>query len=109
MATYASLTDEEKEALAIGDTWLRSSLVVLTKFTKGADFDRQQQFWASNVEPALDKLDAGQLIPRSTGHAGAKPLTKGEIAAIKTWLSKIDTDMGTNLAVVVKAIGVNAE
>ena len=108
MATYASLTQEEKDTLALADTWIRGALVSLTRFTTDADFDLKLQYWTDNVLPILATLDAPETIPQASGHAGASDLTAAQINAIKAWLAGIDGDMTTNLSLVVKAIGVNA-
>ena len=108
MATYDSLTQEQKAALAMGDKWVRGALVSLKQFTDDADFDLKLQYWEDNILPILALLDAGETIPQATGHAGASDLNKGQLAAIKAWLAGIDGDMTTNMSTVVKAIGVNA-
>lgn len=107
MATYANLTQGQKDALALGDAWLRGALVSLIGFTKQADFDLKLQYWTDNIDAALAALDAGQVIPQSTNHAGASGLTKAEYQAIKNWLASINSDMTSNLSVAVKAVGVN--
>ena len=108
MATYDSLTTEQKAALALGDKWVRGALVSLKQFTDDADFDLKLQYWTDNIVPILALLDNGELIPQASGHAGASDLNKAQLAAIKTWLEGIDGDMTTNMTTVVKAIGVNA-
>jgi hypothetical protein len=108
MATYDSLTTEQKAALALGDKWVRGALVSLKQFTDDADFDLKLQYWQDTIVPVLALLDAEALIPQASGHAGASDLNKAQMAAIKSWLQGIDTDMTTNMSTVVKAIGVNA-
>ena len=108
MATYESLTQAEKEAVALGDVWVRGALVSLKRFTDEADFDLKLQYWTDTIAPILATLDAGEVIPQASGHAGASDLTATQIAAIKSWLASIDEDMTTNMSLVVKAIGVNA-
>ena len=108
MATYASLTQAQKDSLALGDKWVRGALVSLKQFTDNADFDLKLQYWTDTIAPILALLDAGATIPQASGHAGASDLTKAQLTAIKSWLEQIDADMTTNMSVVVKAIGVNA-
>ena len=109
MATYDSLTAEEKETLALGDKWIRGAMVLLVNFVRDAEFGLNRQYWDDDVVPVLATLDPGELIPQATGHAGASDLTPAQLAAIETWLVSIEDDMDTNLALVVKAVGVNAE
>ena len=108
MATYDSLTTEQKAVLALGDKWVRGALVSLVQFVHDADFDLKLQYWTDNIVPVLALLDAGELIPQASGHAGASDLNKAQMAAIQAWLAGISEDMTTNMSTVVKAIGVNA-
>ena len=108
MATYDSLTTEQKAVLALGDKWVRGALVSLVQFVHDADFDLKLQYWTDNIVPVVALLDAGELIPQASGHAGASDLNKAQLAAIQAWLAGINGDMTTNLSIVVKAIGVNS-
>jgi len=108
MTQYTDLTQSEQEALALGDKWIRGALVLLNSFIKDADFDLKLQYWTDIIAPILTALDNGQTIPVASNHAGAVPLTATQLTAIKNWLAGIDSDMTSNLPLVVKAIGVNA-
>ena len=108
MATYDSLTQAEKDTVALGDMWIRGALVLLVNFVRDAEFGLNQQHWDDEVAPILATLDAPETIPQASGHAGASDLTAAEMNAIEVWIGSIETDMDTNLALVLKAVGVNA-
>jgi len=108
MATYDSLTPEEKETVALGDKWVRGAMVLLVNFVRDAEFSLNQQHWTDEVAPILATLDINEVVPQASGHAGASDLTATELGAIETWLGSIASDMDTNLALVLKAVGVNA-
>jgi len=108
MATYESLTQAEKDTVALGDKWVRGAMVLLVNFVRDAEFSLNQQHWNDNVAPILATLDVNEVVPQASGHAGASDLTATELEAIETWLGGIAGDMDTNLALVLKAVGVNA-
>jgi len=108
MATYDSLTPEEKETVALGDKWVRGAMVLLVNFVRDAQFSLNQQHWDDEVAPILATLDVNEVVPQASGHAGASDLTAAELSAIEVWLGSIAADMDTNLALVLKAVGVNA-
>lgn len=108
MATYASLTPEQKEKIAQAEKWVRGAISSLVAYADAADFDLKEQYYLNEVKPILDTLTAGEIIPNSSGLGGAVNVTKGELAAAFTWLFGIQEDIDINLAVVVKLIGINA-
>ena len=60
------------------------------------------------AKPIVDTLDNGEIIPNSSGLAGATDITEAQMQAVMSWLFGIQGDIDTNIAVVVKLIGINA-
>lgn len=108
MATYASLTAQQKATIAQAEVWMRGAISSLVAYADNADFNLKEQYWLGQVKPIVDSLDAGAVIPNSSGLAGAVDITKGEMVAAIAWLFSIQDDIDTNLATVVKLIGINA-
>jgi hypothetical protein len=59
------------------------------------------------VDPLLAELDPAAVIPNSTGLAGAKPMTAAEFLALQAMARGLVTLAEANVAVIVKAIGIN--
>ena len=108
MATYDSLTPEQKELIAQAERWLRGAVSSLVSFADEADFNLKEQYWLDNVEPLVSSLDPGEIIPNSSSLAGASDISRGEMIAAMGWLFGIQDDIDTNLSTVVKLIGINA-
>ena len=108
MATYASLTAEQKALIGQAERWARGAMSSLVAYADAADFDLKEQYWLAQAKPIVDTLDAGQIIPNSSGLAGAVDINKAEMLGAMTWLFGIQDDIDTNLAIVVKLIGINA-
>ncbi len=85
MATYASLTTEEKEILAAWERncrgWVNTAIsrsIIEARALK-ASLDA-----SGGAGDLLDSLDAGEIIPNSSGIAGAHDLTKEEWAVLRS-------------------------
>ena len=97
MATYAPLTQDEKDLLAAWERntrgWLNS---LSTAIAQARALDASLE--ASNGPGAiLDSLDVGEIVPNSSGIAGAQNLTKEEWAVMRQaglqdFLLAYDTD-----------------
>lgn len=109
MSTYNELTTEQKADLAAYDTFLRGTIRSLVGVMTKAAPERWQAFASASVDPAIESLADGELIPNSTGLAGAKPLTKAEFIALQTLMRSLLTTARNNIAVITKAVGVNGE
>ena len=75
MATYDSLTVEEKDRLAFFTTQLRAEYGTLARFLDGVD-DLRTHYTAQGIGAIFAKLDAGAVVPNASGLAGSAPLTK---------------------------------
>ena len=105
---YEDLTNEQKNDIARYDNFMRSILKALGKVGKEADSVVMNQFALLNVDPVISSLDQGELIPNSTGYAGAKPLTKTEFLTLQGILRGLETTKLNHMEVMVKAIGVDS-
>ncbi len=105
---YEDLTPEEQALLGQAERWLRGMLSSFYSMLDDADFPLKQAFWTANIVPILAQLDNGDVIPNTSGLAGAVDVTVGNINAVYSWISSVNGDMDTNLALVEKFIGVNA-
>ena len=108
MATYASLTQAEKNTIAQAERWMRGAISSLVAYADTADFNMKEQYWLGEVKPIVDTLDPGEVIPNTSGLAGAGDITEAQMPAAMTWLFGIQSDIDSNLALVVKLIGINA-
>ena len=108
MATYESLTTEEKQKIAQAERWLRGAMSSLVAYADDADFNLKEQYWLSEVKPIVDTLDPGEIIPNTSGLAGAVDITEAQMPAALNWLFGIQADIDTNIALVTQLIGINA-
>jgi len=108
MATYASLNAQQKADLATYDTFLRGTFSSLASLAKESDSMVWNQFAVANVDPVLATVDAAEVIPKSTGLAGAKDLTQAEFLQIQAIARQLTALLATNLPLIVKAVGINA-
>lgn len=88
MATYNSLTQEQKDKLAVFTTLLRGYYGELARFLDGVD-DAAIHYQANGIGAILNSLDAGAVVPNATGLAGAQALTKEELQAAVTDMSAL--------------------
>ncbi len=89
MASYASLTQEEKDKLAFFTTQLRGEYGELARFLDGVD-NLRAHYTAQGIGAILAKVDAAEVIPNASGLAGSTTLTQAE------WNTAI-ADMGALL------------
>lgn len=108
MATYDSLSSEQKEDIATYDKFLRGFFSSISAIGKQADAETWNQFAIANCDAALATLADGETIPNSTNLGGAKPLTVAEFRALQTIARNLKSLSDSNRALLVKAVGVNA-
>lgn len=108
MATYESLTPQQKADLADG---LRSVCGLLRRIS--AEYNAHQwpnlaTYWAATVQPLLDSLDPGESVPNPTDLAGTGDLPKAHVNALWTFVeTQVYGTMDANRAALVNAIGIN--
>lgn len=109
MATYASLTVQQKLDLASADVYYRKFLRMFIRVMREMDSVNSESFVTTVVDPIVASLDVGEVVPNSTGYTGALGLTKAQFSGlegvVRNWISQVTG----NQAVVTKAIGINSD
>jgi hypothetical protein len=94
MATYASLTTEEKNILQNMTNMLRGWAGEQARTNNHAEVINDD--YNAQVVTLLTSLDAGEVIPNTSGLAGAASLTKEEVTTLVSHVQNILTDMSTH-------------
>lgn len=84
MATYASLTQEQKDTLAQHQTILRSTIGELARMLNHARI--VDDFYNASASAIIATLDPGELIPNPTGAGDAVALTESETITLESYL-----------------------
>lgn len=106
MATYASLSDQDKAVV--------QNTVNLIRAAAGAVAKTWNQLKAiaddSNATGLVTSIDASEVIPNSSGLAGSDDMTRTEVVNLYNLLNGIRTtnDTAANRAAMSKAAGINA-
>jgi len=108
MATYDSLTDEQKKDLAIYDTAMRGAVSSAVGITKAIDAASLATFGKDRVDPIMATLDDGEVVPNSTNLGSAKDITALEYKALQVIIRGVLKTLNDNRSLIVKAIGINA-
>lgn len=109
MATYDSLTDEQK---ADYKTYAKSMIGAASSIgaiARAMDFEVIEQFGADNVAAFLAGLDAGEVLPNPTGLGDAKDMTVEDFIVLQAWVRSIFNRDPALQSAFVKAVGVNAQ
>lgn len=106
MATYASLSEQDKAVVQNTVNLIRASVGSLGKgwnVIKAIADD-------TNAVNLVTSLDAAEVIPNSSFLAGSDDLTRTEVVALYNLLNSIRTtnDTTANRAAMSKAAGINA-
>ncbi len=94
MATYASLTTEQKNILAAFTNNLRAWCGEMARTNNHADASNTS--YNSFVTTILSSLDAGEIVPNTSGLPGAQSLTKEEVITLVSHQQNMLTDMSTH-------------
>lgn len=110
MAFEDSLDAAEKDDIQQYDRFVRGVISSLVAVAKTSNPSLWQKFAETRVDPALAKLADSDVIPKhpEMGLTGAADLTKQEMVALQTLVRSLLTDQQTNLGLIVKAVGINA-
>jgi NADP-dependent 3-hydroxy acid dehydrogenase YdfG len=76
MATYVSLTQEQKDQLHALLTQARAFAGTLARDMQDAQV--LDDSWDATISAIVTTLDPGEIIPNESGLAGASPITKEE-------------------------------
>jgi hypothetical protein len=94
MATYASLTQGEKDLLAAFTNSLRAWTGEQARTNNHADASNTS--WIASVSTLVGSLDASEVIPNTSGLAGAEDLTKEEVTTLVSHQQNMMTNMSTH-------------
>lgn len=95
MATYANLTQEQKDKLNFFVTQLRAEYGGLSRFLDGVD-DLKVHYTAQGIGAIITSLDAGAVVPNASGLAGSMDLTKEQIQTAVTDMNSLLTAWWTD-------------
>ncbi len=105
---WVDLTAEQQQDVQQFDEQLRALFVSIQKVMRDADFTNLKQFYTGTVAPILGTLGAAEDVPRTSNLAMADDLQVSELQTLVGLINTLDTGITTNLALVVKAAGVNS-
>lgn len=91
---YNDLTQEQKDALAAYERLLREWTMRQAQNNNRADAVNTQ--YNANVSAILASLDAGEIIPNSSGLDGAVSLTKEDLITVTSHVQNMLTNMSTH-------------
>lgn len=106
MATYAELSAQDR---AVVDNTV--NLIRAAAGEMGAIWNRLRAIAEdTNATALVTSIDAGGVIPNTSGLAGADDMTRSEVITVWNLLNGIRTtsDNSTNRAALSKAAGINA-
>lgn len=94
MATYASLTTEQKNILQDMVNLCRAWAGEQARVNNHADAINTT--YNAQVVTILSSLDAGEVVPNTSGLRGAASLTKEEVTTLVSHIQNMLTGMGTH-------------
>ena len=94
MATYASLTQEEKDLLKSYTNFIRAWAGEQARTNNHASASNDD--WNAQISTIVNSLDPGEIIPNESGLDGAASLTKEEVISLTSHTENILTDMSTH-------------
>lgn len=105
---FSDLDKSDQANLATEDQKVRGILTGLMQLVKQTDFTIWEEWSNQNVTPILGKLKPDDVLPNSTDLAGAQDLAVSDLDAVRTLAKQLYSMANENLALIVKAIGINA-
>ncbi len=94
MATYASLTVEQQNILQNHTNLLRAWAGEQARANNHGSAINSS--YNAQVSTILSSLDAGEVIPQTSGLAGSASLTKEEVTTLTSHVQNMLTDMSTH-------------
>lgn len=94
MATYDSLSQEEKDLLAAYTNLIRSWSGEQARSNNHADAINDD--WNAQIVTIVGSLDAGEVIPNASGLSGSASLTEAEVTTLTSHVQNILLDMSTH-------------
>ena len=107
MATYDSLTPEEKAVLHEGEILLRGWWASVV----ASALDQKIEFLLATWKPIKDTLDNAEVVPNTSGLGGSSDLTALDLQVLFADMKAVNDDIkvAAKFARIVRAIGVNAD
>lgn len=105
MAAFSALTETQQVQVQAFMPLFRSSIIQLAQAcNQGARLD---SVWQNTILASVTSLDAGTVIPDTTGLAGAAPLTREDVLGMMGAIEALLANVNTSAAQVeyVKAVG----
>ena len=103
---YDELTDDQKTDIERYDVFMRGTISSLMHLHRQADPQVWRQWADENIDPWLAGLTGD--VPNHTNLGGATEMSADEFRGLQTILRGLTTIANDNLALIVKAVGVNA-
>ena len=94
MATYACLTQEQKDILQASTNLVRSWTGEQARTNNHADAINND--YNAQTVTIINSLDAGEIIPNTSGLSGAASLTKEQYITLISHLQNILSDMSSH-------------
>lgn len=106
---FADLPEIDQQHFAIEDKKVRTILRQFMQLVKDVDFLIWQEWSDATIGPLLGKLAPEDVLPNSTSLAGALDMTVADVQAVRALAKQLYSLAEENRALIVKAIGINAE
>lgn len=106
---YKDLTKEEQNLLAAEDKKVRTILRSFMQLVKDTDFLTWEAWSEQTISPLLGKLGSDEVLPNTTSLAGAQNMTVADVESVRSLAKQLYSLGADNLALIVKAIGINAQ
>lgn len=106
--TWEALSEQGQGNVLLYDKFMRGMFSQLSGMMMRSNAAAMNAFATANVDDVIASLNDGVKIPNSTGLAGAQPLTKVEFQALQTILRSLAQTASDNVAMMTKAVGINA-
>lgn len=103
---YSAFTTQQKLMIANADTYYRQQVLKLVKLAQQANIIVNEAFIATNVDPLVNQLDVGQIIPNSTTLVGTQDMSVTDWQALQTIIRSLNTEMQNSLSLIIQAIGI---
>jgi len=94
MATYASLTQEQKDIVQAYVNFARAWAGEQARTNNHGEAANDD--WNAQINTIVGSLDTGEVIPNTSGLAGAASLTKEEVTTLTSHLQNMQTDMSSH-------------
>lgn len=106
---FKDLSEQEQSLFAVEDRKVRTILRQFMQLVRDTDFLTWEEWSNATIGPLLAKLGSKDVLPNSTTLAGAVDMTTEDVEAVRSLAKQLYSLAEQNRALIVKAIGLNAE